>query len=461
MPHVAKKKKAFSRFRPSPDSKVDDRKFKAKMKAENRPYAPRGGAVKLFFARETEVLMDGPAGTGKTRAILEKVHALLIKYPKSRIIGVRKTRKSMTESVLVTFEDEVVPEGSPILNGPSRQMRHSYKYPNGSEFVIGGMDDAAKIMSSQYDVIAVFEATELTEDDYEKLLTRMRNARIPYQQLLADCNPAGPAHWLNQRCISGKCRRIKSRHKDNPSVTPQYLEILSNLTGVRRKRLFLGIWAAQEGLVYEDFSDIHLIDKMPKGWRHWRKFRTIDFGFTNPFVCQWWAIDPDGRLYLYREIYMTQTIVEDHAKEIKRLSKGDENLLGVAVCDHDAEDRATLERHGVRTAPAYKNISRGIQAVQARLRKAGDGKPRIFFLRTALVTPDPYLVEQKQPLSTIEEFGEYIWPPDPDKKNKSKKEVPMDLYNHGMDSMRYAVARLDLRRVSDSSIPVGTTYYTG
>jgi predicted transcriptional regulator len=40
----------------------------------------------------------------------------------------------------------------------------------------------------------------------------------------------------------------------------------------------------------------------------------VDFGYTNPFVMQWWAEDPDGRLYLYREIYRTRRLVEDHAK---------------------------------------------------------------------------------------------------------------------------------------------------
>ena len=35
---------------------------------------------------------------------------------------------------------------------------------------------------------------------------------------------------------------------------------------------------------------------------------------TNPFVAQFWAEDPDGRLYLFVEIYMTHRLVEEHAK---------------------------------------------------------------------------------------------------------------------------------------------------
>jgi uncharacterized membrane protein len=54
------------------------------------------------------------------------------------------------------------------------------------------------------------------------------------------------------------------------------------------------------------------------------------------------------------------------------LSQGE--AIEATVADHDAEDRATLERYGVYTQPATKDVSPGIQAVQARLRRAGDGK---------------------------------------------------------------------------------------
>src|SRR5690606_20066097 len=68
------------------------------------------------------------------------------------------------------------------------------------------------------------------------------------------------------------------------------------------------------------------------------------------------------------------------------------------VCDHDAEGRAVLERElGVETTPAHKSVLDGIQAVQARLRVAEDGKPRLFFVRGALVERDPELEGARRP----------------------------------------------------------------
>jgi PBSX family phage terminase large subunit len=412
----------------------------ATLDPRTRPYQPFGAAQALFYCKDEEILLEGPAGTGKTRALLEKLHLCLMKYSGARALVVRKTRSSMTESVLVTFEEKVLPEDDPITLGAGRQHRRAYDYSNGSTMVVGGMDKADRIMSTEWDIIGVFEGTELSEDEHEKLTTRLRNGVMPYQQIIVDCNPGPSWHWLNQRANTGRMTRLLSRHEDNPEVTDSYLDKLRALSGARRERLLEGKWADQEGLVYEDFDQaVHVLDRMPDGWEAWTKYRTIDFGYTNAFVCQWWAEDPDGRLYLYREVYRTKTLVEDHAARIVDLSQGERHRATVA--DHDAEDRATLDRHGVRTVPAYKAVTAGIQAVQERLKAQADGKPRLFILRDACVDRDPELVESKRPTSTLEELDGYAWPPS--REGKEEKEAPVKVNDHGVDAMRYLVAHVD------------------
>jgi phage terminase large subunit len=191
--------------------------------------------------------------------------------------------------------------------------------------------------------------------------------------------------------------------------------------------------------VYDNYDPtIHLIDRfpIPAGWR---RFRVVDFGYTNPFVCQWWALDDDGRLYRYRELYATQRLVSDHAGDISRLSAGESYVATVA--DHDAEDRATLHAAGIPTVPAYKSVTVGIQAVQDRLRPAGDGKPRLFLLRDSLVSRDERLVEAKKPLCTEQEIDGYVWTKTAD--GRPVKEEPVKVDDHGVDAMRYAVAWAD------------------
>jgi phage terminase large subunit len=112
------------------------------------------------------------------------------------------------------------------------------------------------------------------------------------------------------------------------------------------------------------------------------------------------------------------------------------------ICDHDAEGRMVLERElGLPTKNANKKVTEGIQAVQKRLRPAGDDKPRMFFLRDAVLERDKNLEEAKLPCSTIDEITGYIW----ELTSKEIKEVPRKQDDHGMDSMRYYIAERDLR----------------
>jgi PBSX family phage terminase large subunit len=406
-------------------------------------YRPYGAALELFSRKDPEVGMSGPAGTGKSRGLLEKIHACSEKYDRCRVLLVRKTRTSLTNTTLVTFEQIVLPRGRAELN------YQGARYPNGSVIDFGGMDKASKIMSSEYDIIAVPEATEFAENEWESMTTRLRWGRLPYQQMLYDCNPSHPRHWLKQRANAGKTVMLESRHEDNPSLWDgkqwtekgkAYLSKLDALTGARYLRLRKGIWAAAEGMVYEGWDPaIHLVDRVPIP-PEWPRVWSIDFGYTNPFVCQFWARDPDGRMWRYREFYRTQRIVEDHAKDIRELCRREHEPVPRAIlCDHDAEDRATFERHiGLLTLPAFKGISAGIQAVQARLRKAGDGRPRLLFLRDSLVERDEALFDAKRPTCTEEEIDAYVWPP-----GAANRETPVDRDNHGMDAMRYAVAAAD------------------
>ena len=407
-------------------------------------FEPRGGNCEVFSRKEPEILLSGPAGTGKSRAALEKLHLCAAKYPGMRGLMLRKTRASLTESAMITMDQKVLHE----LDGVDfHTTSQEYRYPNGSVIVAGGLDKTTRIMSSEYDMAYVQEAVELSEHEWETLTTRLRNGVMPYQQIIGDCNPDAPTHWLKRRCDAGKTMMLETRHEDNPvlwdranqvwtETGARYLEKLADLSGVRLLRFYKGIWAAAEGMVYDGWDRlIHLVDWFEIPWE-WPRYWAVDFGFTNPYVCQFWAQDPDGRLYRYKEIYRTQRLVEDHARHIRDITASEPRPIAI-ICDHDAEDRATLERHlGLPTVAARKAVSPGIQAVASRLKKAKDGKPRLFFLRDALVERDPVLVERKLPTCTEEEIESYVW------QDNAIKEAPVKRDDHGCDPMRYMVMHL-------------------
>lgn len=401
-----------------------------------------GNNLKMLESTEHQVMLAGPAETGKTYVCCEKLHRLCMNHPGAQAAIVRKSYADMPGTVLRTFSKIAGDDARPF-GGEKPQW---YDYANKSRVWIGGLDHPGKVLSSERDLIYVNQAEQLALDDWETLRTRAtgRAGNVPYPQVIGDCNPGHPTHWIKTTIPI-----IESRHEDNPTlfdpvtgeITEQgkrTLEILDQLTGPRKARLRYGQWAGAEGMVYEDSWDAkrNLIDRMDIP-SEWRRYLTIDFGFTNPFVCQWWAEDGDGRLYLYREIYHTGILVEDHARRIKQLSEGEH--IDAVICDHDAEGRETFKKHsGMETVAAKKDVLEGIQAVASRFRVAGDNKPRLYILRGSLVDRDKSLADKHKPTCTEEEVEGYVWKVP--KTPAGKKEEPLKENDHGCDAMRYMVA---------------------
>lgn len=458
-------------------------KARKSAKIEFREPALRGANLELMKCKAREVLLSGPAGSGKSTGCLQKLHFCCEHAKKPiRCLLVRKTRESLTESGLATFENKILPPGHRARKGPQRRLRQSYRYKSGSEIVVGGIDKPSKIMSTDYDLVYVQEATELREEDWEALITRLRSNQMGFQQILADCNPSSPGHWLKKRCDAGKCVLLNSRHEDNPQLYDdvlgewtdagaEYLAKLDALSGMTKERLRHGRWVQAEGAVYPAWDPrLHVIepDALPEGWSamerrgvrllnpppYWRRFWSIDFGLTMPLCAQFWAMDPDGRLYLYREVFRTGLLIPEHARHLlllwgeeadhqaslRRLPKESATNMTrpeAVICDPEgAQERGLLERHlGLPTVGARKAIRKGIQVFSQRLEKAADGRPRLYVCRTALVGRDPRWDELRRPQGFLEEVEGYAWRPD--------REEPVKENDHAMDASRYLAAHVD------------------
>ena len=240
----------------------------------------RGGNLEMFEARDREMLVEGPRGTGKTFAILTKLYRLAFQHPGFKGLIVRKHAVTLTTTCLRTFDEQVrQPNDGVSFFGGSKSEPAAYRFPNGSLIIGGGMGDkeqSDKVKSSEYDLIYANEATELSIDDWEALLPLLRHMDkegqpiIRDQRIIADCNPSSSSHWLNRRCNTGKTRRITTDLRDNPAfyndvgeILPmgeKYIsETLEGLTGSRRQRWLLGEWTGVENAIYPHFDrELHV-----------------------------------------------------------------------------------------------------------------------------------------------------------------------------------------------------------
>lgn len=404
-------------------------------------YVCRGAAADLFDSTAPEILIEGPAGTGKSRAALEKANWLCEEYPGIRVLLARQTRASLTESALVTWENKVLWLGHPALSGSdaSRSTRHSYTYPNGSVVVPGSLETPERLYSTEWDVVIVDEATEISLDAWEKFGRGMRSHKMPYQQQIAVCNPAAPGHWLNQRANTGLMVRLKSKHTDNPSCTPEYLKTLASMTGHRRARLYEGRWVAGEGTVYPEFDDARHVIKPFDIPADWPMYVAIDPGYDCPCAIVWIAVAPNGCYYCIDEIYRGGMSVQQHVAGIHARNAGrtilryygDPNHCFSRTAQSVKSIASQMTECGIQLSPWPRatNITPGVNMVRNRLI---NGQIKIFSTCTNI----------------IQEFQSWSF-----KRNASGEALAGDdQYEHGNDHSLDCIRGLVTAHVGDASM---------
>lgn len=390
------------------------------------------------------MLLSGASNAGRSHLAAEKIHGLMLAYPGACALVLRKAREYCAGSVGQMLET-VIGDDPHVHYTKSDGV---FRYDNESIIYMGGMKDkdqreSIRSKRGKYgdpDFAWMEEASAFTRLDFDELANRTRGNRAGWSQVILTTNPDHPHHWIyTDLIVGGQAANYSASIDDNMRATAAQRARLDGLTGVLRLRLRDGKWVQAEGAIYDEFDpNIHMIDadQCPE---FVRRFRVVDFGYSNPFVCQWWGMDADGRLYRYRELYVTKKLVEDLTPEIIRLTV--DEPIDSTIADHDAEDRATMEKHGIYTVPANKDVGQGIQAVKTRMKVLDDGKPRIYFVRGALVEVDPLLKADNRPTCTEEELPGYSWKKYED--GKPNKEEPVKVNDHGCDTTRYMVYSLD------------------
>jgi len=395
-------------------------------------YTPYGKVREAFLRQDSEMILSGPADTGKTIGLLNKLHILACKYSNASIVICRKQLTDTYGSVLQTFQKKVLHEGAPveIYGGEKAEW---YDYPNGSRIWVAGLDKAGKVLSAEHDVIYVNQAEEIALADWETLTTRTtgRAGNMPYAQTIGDCNPAYPLHWIKMRSKNGPLTLIESTHLDNPDLyDPTTHEIteegklrigsLDRLTGSRLARLRKGIWATVEGVVYDELDQLIHIGKRDRA--EFKRFVAgVDEGYVNPAVILVFGVDSDERLHLFKEYYR-QGVSQAKFVEAAIELANEWNIETFYVDPSAAGLKAAMRGAGLSLGRTKSDVNDGIQAVKARLQIQGDGRPRL--------TIDPGCV------NTLSEFGAYHW-------KKGQKDEPEKKDDHSMDCVRYMTMGLE------------------
>lgn len=445
-------------------------------------YTPYGGCLEFMTCKDHKVFLYGSAGSGKTTACCQKMMLLAMKYPGVKFLFTRKSYRSLIKSGVETFERVLREHGWQITNKPSstkiqklgetepREFRFPYArridengkvYEGVSRVVLASLDRVYDEMGAEYDYVYVNQPEQITEDDWQFLVTRANGRRgvAPYPQLFGDPNPDHERHWIKlggYETVDGeetgegtRWKLIKSTYRDNPIIwnhkldcfTPegekQIGRLKESLNSVMAERLIEGNWCSFEGLIFDTWDRKRHLRKRSEFdiTPEWERYWGIDFGFSDPFVCLMFAKNPYVEQYVcYRYIYMTGKTTSDHAQTIKRAMMGDPTPK-LIVADRDPENIAVLTHElGMNIISTKKysgSLVAGINILTELIKN-----DKLIFLQDACFEEDSHLRGAKLPIGFEEEVDNYRW--DLDKK----EETPINGQDHAIDAARYLFAHI-------------------
>jgi len=265
------------------------------------------------------------------------------------------------------------------------------------------LDDPSKYKSSEFAAIGIDEITQNDKIIFDFLRTRLRWPSIPDTKFLAGTNPGGKGHsWVKKLWLDKEFEKeekeahlfhfIKATAYDNrQNLSETYFDGLSGLPEKMRKAFLEGDWDTFEGQYFTEWSrDRHtcIPFQIPDSWK---KFRSYDHGRTKPAACLWFAVDYDGRVWVYKEFYKAGLDVDEIADEIKKMSVGESyhyNVADSAIFAKTGQETiaSMFERRGISFLGASKRRVDGWNLVHQYLSYSENTPPQIMFFNNCVNT---------------------------------------------------------------------------
>lgn len=370
------------------------------------PGQPNPRQKEFFLAQNRHICYGGARGGGKTWALRRKFVLLAVKYPGLKLLLLRRTLPELRENHIRPLLAEL--SGFAVYN----ETEKVFKFPNGSFIKMGYCDsenDVYQYQGQEYDAVGLEEATQFTESQMQFLTTCNRTTRRDFTpRMYYTCNPGGVGHgWVKRLFIDREYRQgergedytfIPARVYDNQvllEANPEYLRILEALPEDLRRAHLEGDWDVLAGQFFKEWRrSKHVCEPfvIPAGWR---RFRAMDWGYNDPCCCLWFAVGPDGHVYVYDEYYARERLAVEVAQSIREKT-GAAKIAYTAASPDMWQRRGTQIRtrdgfYGESIAEAFgkggvpllrADNSRvvGWQRVREYLRDAPDGTPYLQVL---------------------------------------------------------------------------------
>lgn len=429
-----------------------------------------------------ELLYGGAAGGGKSEWILHRSWRKSREIPGHRTLILRTKLKELRRSIVarsvLLYAQHTPKEEMPRFKVADME----WHFPNGSVIEFGycqNDDDVGQFLSAEYDMIAFDEATQFTSYQYNLIRSRARSPiskmkRGARPHVIGATNPGSRGHAFFkstfvdttdfgatgatylERDSDDRWRAVRrpieefteeereelrfvafvpSTVMDNPHMPREYIAHLKTLPEKERRRMLEGDWNLPEGMFFTEFRrhivgddgreiPYHVIPPFPIP-NDWKKIEATDWGFSNPFCTLWMAWDPDGRVYVYREVYESRLTPVQQANAVNKARKPGEKIYRSY-----ADPSCWAQRDTLTIADQWKHAGwSNFKAKNDRL--AGWARVREY------MQPDAQGVPMVQIFDTCKNLIRTI--PDQMHDDKDPEDLNTELEDHAVDAFRYGL----------------------
>jgi hypothetical protein len=322
-----------------------------------------------------EALYGGGNASGKSDVLL--IYGLIHKWhenPRFKQVFMRRTYPELRNEI-VPRSREIYPKFGATFN----RTEMCWTFPRADQYGGTGMsnqgaliflahceeeDDVHKYDSMEINLFTPDELTTFTEYIYLYIgFTRVRTSDPNLPAIIRSAGmPGGIGHtFVKKRYVApapqggkiivgkGNVKRfyVHSTVADNPHADPGYSARLDGLNEAERKARKFGDWDAYQGQVFDEFRDKKYPDE-PENALHtvvpytvpdwWPKLVIGDWGFAAMTYIGFYAISPQRRLVLYRELYWLKTKIEHWAPIVKDFVDR-ENPKVIKFCKSAGQER--------------------------------------------------------------------------------------------------------------------------
>lgn len=234
-------------------------------------------AIRLIAAN-TYTLLEGGSRSGKTFIALYAIIVRALRTKSDHLVTRFRFSHAKQALCYQTMPKVLAAMG---LTGVVTLNKSDWFYslPNGSTIWVGGLDDkerSEKILGNEYATIFLNEASQISYDSYEMIVTRLNPPRGVRGRILIDYNPPSIQHWGykmfhrhhfpdGRPVPADDYARILMNPADNlDNISPDYIRQLETLSVSRRKRFLEGGYALDAGKLWQR-RHIRYAAELPEG----------------------------------------------------------------------------------------------------------------------------------------------------------------------------------------------------